>query len=194
MTEEETLKVAARKGAEATLTQELADMALGMAIRLHTEVNQTYDGQPYAQSHCVGVADILAEFGFTAPFWRTVALLHDVPEDCLRDMTPEERRQYLVRHYGEIVAHTVWCVSGFGATRKIRNAVMKEKIIADWTGLSPILKCADRLYHGRHSERGSGYWCMYRDEMADFERYIRPHVPEEMWNALTDCFKAEEKN
>jgi (p)ppGpp synthase/HD superfamily hydrolase len=171
-----------------TLQPELADLAYGMAVRLHGETGQTYDGVPYAETHCVGVRDVLAEFGFTSTFWRIVAMLHDVPEDTMADKTPEQRFDYLVDHFGELVANVVWTVSGFGPNRKARNADIKAKIIGDTTRLSPILKCADRIYNARHSIEGAGHWKMYRDEMADFESYIRPHVPEEMWNTLAGLF------
>jgi hypothetical protein len=79
-------------------------------------------------------------------------------------------------------------VSGFGETRKIRNADMKAKIIQDWTGLVPILKLADRIYNVRHSRAGSGHFEMYWKELPEFETYIRPHVPEAMWQELLDTF------
>lgn len=165
----------------------MREYALWFADRLHTQEGQTHGGRPYIE-HPLDVEAILAEFGFVSIFWSLVALLHDVIEDCLPFLTPEQRRDLVAALFGQEVADCVWCVSGFGKNRKERNACMKAKIIADLTHKSPILKLADRIANVRRAVRGGKHWTMYRDEMAEFETYIRLHVPEAMWLALEECF------
>lgn len=166
----------------------MREEAFRFADSLHSALGHTHaGGVPYIQ-HCYDVEAELARYGFTGPVWSARAATHDCIEDTMLHLTPEQRWGVLTEKFGHDVSDPVWCVSGFGPNRKTRNADMKGKIIADLTGRSPILKCADRKGNVSRAERGGRHWLMYRGEMPEFETYIRPRVPSEMWNDLVALF------
>jgi (p)ppGpp synthase/HD superfamily hydrolase len=117
---------------------------------------------------------VLAQYGFQSEFWSLFASLHDALEDTLKYMAPLARRGLTAQLFGEEVGRVV---SGFGETRKIRNADIKAKIIEDVSKLSAIGKLADRIANAttrevRCSPKGSSYFEMYRKELRDFETTI----------------------
>lgn len=171
------------------------DKARDFATEYHTYhtrsgVPDTYDGKPYVETHVASVVKILEDFsgslfdfGITLSEYNSLlvaAWLHDTVED-----THATIRQ-VARTFGLKVARLVWPVTGVGDTRKIRNADMARKI--EKYPLSAILKCADRISNVEHSTKGSKHHTMYAKEMDSFATYIKPNVPEAMWQRLVDAF------
>lgn len=152
--------------------------------------DQTWGGHPY-EVHLLRVASVLEDFGFVGFTWRTAALLHDVAEDCLPDLLPQERRELIAETYGDEVAALVWAVSGFGENRKIRNADIYAKL-AEFPKAC-ILKCADRIVNVEQTVADrSRHISMYLKEREKFEQVVRAHVPPAMWTRLEIGFDSLE--
>lgn len=143
---------------------------------------QLYGGAPYSV-HLRMVEQVLDDHGFSSLFWRMVAWLHDVIEDCFLIMSPEARRREVAMRFGEEVAATVWAVSGFGPNRSLRNADIYSKIAGFQKAC--ILKCADRIVNVETSVREKhSMGKVYLKERASFDPLIEPHVPASMFARL----------
>lgn len=151
------------------------------AIKAHGD--QRYGEHPYAV-HLAHVEHILEQHGYGTDKWRAKAWLHDLFEDTCKPEEMDLMRRMVRELFSDEVEEDCWSVSGFGATRALRNACIKEKILIN--PRSAILKCADRLGNVEFSSgtRKHGMVKKYREENVEFELYIRPHVPEAMWNRL----------
>lgn len=152
----------------------------------HDATGVIYNDKPYFDGHVRLVRGVLTDFGYVEAVWGARALLHDTQEDC--GVTRDEMR----REFGIEVELPVFCVSGFGETRKIRNADQYRKIKA-YTEImddnaAPIVKCGDRIVNVEQSL--PQYRKMYEREMTDFSAVTRPFVPEEMWNRLERAFES----
>lgn len=161
---------------------ELIKQAEALAREQHAE--QLYNGLPYFEGHILPVKNKLAEYGFVDRKWAITAILHDVIEDGFKHLTPLERKALIAIQFGGEIADLVWSISGFGKTRKERNADMYAKLLIDPRG-APA-KLADRLINAN-----GPLIEMYRKEQAEFEQIIRPHVPEAMWAELEEIFAEE---
>ena len=160
-------------------------LAEEFAREKHNATGVMYNDKPYFDGHVTLVRGVLNDFGFTSGVWGARANLHDVLEDC--GVTREELRE----KFGWEVELPVFCVSGFGETRKIRNADQYRKIKA-YTEImddnaAPIVKVGDRIVNVEQS--APQYRKMYEREMTDFSAVTRPFVPEDMWNRLERAFE-----
>lgn len=156
----------------------------------HDATGVLYNDVPYFEGHVVPVRELGAELGYTSGVWGARFLLHDGEEDCTVEHLGEElgiTRSILQKEFGLTVELPVFCVSGFGETRKIRNADQYRKIIAYDEIMddhaAAIVKGIDRTINLRKSA-GNNYHKMYLKEMPDYAEVIRPRVPEAVWNAL----------
>lgn len=138
---------------------------------------QIYEGHgDYADTHLSAVVRVLGECGFDHPQWQAAGWLHDVIEDTDADY------HEVTLTFGSTIGALVFAVTGEGANRAERNASIYRKI--DALPKAAILKCADRIANVEAAQ-GTRFLEKYRAEMPDFERHIRPHVPEAMWGRLT---------
>ena len=144
---------------------------------------QKYADQPY-EFHLARVAQKLSMYGFTDAIFQIAAWLHDTIEDT--DTTLAEIRE----RFGYDVNALVWCVTGVGENRKIRNQSIAEKLF-----LFPLacpLKAADRLVNhetsicdpGKHGEPSLKHILMYLNERTKFEGMVKDHIPPAMWEEL----------
>lgn len=159
------------------------------AIKGHGD--QRYGDYPYAV-HLAHVEHILEQFGYGTDVWKAKAWLHDYYEDTLDPVTPEKiasARKMVCELFGDEVDQDAWACSGYGENRAARNLCIKEKILLN--PRAAVLKCADRIGNVEFSSntRKSGMVAKYRKELPDFETYIRPNVPDQMWKRLErSCF------
>jgi (p)ppGpp synthase/HD superfamily hydrolase len=156
------------------------------AIKAHGD--QRYGDFPYPV-HLAHVEHILEQFGFGNDMWRATAWLHDVYEDTSTEAEMPALRKTVQQLFGDEVDQIAWACSGFGPNRAARNLCIKEKILV--LPKAAITKCADRLANVEFSSntRKSGMIGKYKKELPEFETYIRPHVPENMWARLErSCF------
>lgn len=131
---------------------------------------QWYGDLPY-EDHLIQVAAVMTHYGYTTALWQDAAHLHDVLEDTKCTFSRLEMI------FGSECAKLVNAVSGFGATRKERNRLIYEKIMA--YPVAAPLKVADRIANTRGS-----YMAMYAKEHADFMENVGRHAPDAMINEL----------
>ncbi len=148
------------------------------AIQAHGD--QKYGDEPYV-NHLDEVVQVLKDFGFDDEVWIARGYLHDVLEDTYEDY------EILESKFGRAVIESVYAVSGFGLTRKIRNADIKEKLRI-YGADAQILKIADRI---ANCERGAKN-DMYREEYESFAEsvHLAPRAMRERLKRalrLVDC-------
>lgn len=119
---------------------------------------QFYGDEEYAFSHLPEVVKVLADFGYDSEVWQARGWLHDVMEDTQTSVN------YILEDFGSEVAWPCWAVSGFGPSRKIRNADIKTKL-GIYGFDAQVLKVADRI---ANCERGAKN-DMYRKEYPEFK-------------------------
>lgn len=144
---------------------------------------QRYGDKPYWR-HLQDVEDVLKDYGFTSSDYQAAAWLHDAIEDTAT--TYED----IATNFGNEVAVLVFAVTGVGHNRKTRQASIMKKLHN--TKAACPLKLADRIANLEAAiEEGNsqGKFSMYYREQADFERVVRRHVPEEMWDRLERAFE-----
>ena len=150
--------------------------------------NQKYGDKPYWR-HLQEVEDILKEYGFDSTDYQAAAWLHDVVEDTAVSIDD------IHEHFGVEVSKLVWAVTGVGHNRKTKQASILKKLHN--TKLACPLKLADRianLERGIQEGTPGGLFAMYHKERTDFEKVVRKHVPEEMWERMERAFEyAEQK-
>ncbi|UTC29655.1 GTP pyrophosphokinase [Bajunvirus bajun] len=158
--------------------------------------DQQYAGLPYSY-HLEKVEGILKEFGFTGEDWIAAARLHDVIEDTMKDLTPEERREIVRKKFGADVTLLVWAVSGIGPNRKARNESIYAKL-AEYPRAC-TLKVADRIANVEASVKDPGTGQvnigmakMYLKERARFREVCRNHVIKPLWDRLERAYEAAE--
>lgn len=154
----------------------LVEAAASWAREAHA--GQTYgDGLPYTY-HLEKVVEVVRDFGGDHRF-QIAAWLHDIVEDCMLDLDPKARVDQVEERCGTLVAKMVWAVSGFGDTRRERNADQYAKIAA--FPLSAAVKYADRIANTEAClVTGGRLSTMYKRENADFDEAIGRYAPEEM--------------
>ncbi len=165
-----------------TTTAERVNFARCFAVVHHAD--QRYGGEPYV-THLDGVVETLEQFGYDDPDWAAAGYLHDIMEDC--DVSFEE----LSMRFGPVVARRVKSVSGFGATRRERNALIHHNLTHDIT--TAILKAADRLHNLGSSigERSVKHGAMYlKEEKAFMELMLACDLPSRMYAALEGAYRA----
>lgn len=161
----------------------MISQAKALALKLHGE--QRYGNKPYV-AHLEAVVGVLVNFGFTSEEWLSAAYLHDVIEDCAKEITDKYMlREEIRNEFGSTVSNLVWAVTGVGHNRKTHNADITEKI-ATYPDAA-ILKLADRVANVEAGDEA--YHAMYLKELATFEQTIRSHVPAEMWDRLLRAFQ-----
>lgn len=150
--------------------------------------SQKYGHLPYWR-HLQSVEEILADYGFTSQAYQAAAWLHDVVEDT--SVTIDD----IYEHFGDEVSKLVWAVTGVGHNRKTKQASILKKL--HHTKAACPLKLADRISNLEFAiENGNpdGLFAMYYKENDAFEKTVRKHVPEEMWERLERAFNyAEQK-
>ena len=150
--------------------------------------SQKYGHLPYWR-HLQSVEEILADYGFTSQSYQAAAWLHDVVEDT--SVTIDD----IYEHFGDEVSKLVWAVTGVGHNRKAKQASILKKL--HHTKAACPLKLADRISNLEFAiENGNpdGVFAMYYKENDAFEKIVRKHVPEEMWERLERAFNyAEQK-
>jgi (p)ppGpp synthase/HD superfamily hydrolase len=142
----------------------------------HTFLTNTGEPQLYGHApyiiHLEAVVTILRAFGFTDREWIDAGYLHDVFEDT------EAKFITVEKHFGTRVANLVEAVSGFGKTRKDRNAMVYANIakMPD----AAILKVADRIANTNSPDLLG----MYLKERDDFHQHVARFAPEAMQERL----------
>ena len=156
------------------------------AIAAHGD--QKYGKLPYWR-HLQDVEEVLADYGFTSVEYQAAAWLHDTVEDTATSIDD------IFNHFGPEVSKLVWAVTGVGHNRKTRQASILKKLHN--TKAACPLKLADRIANLESAIKegnSSGKFAMYHKENEAFEKVVRKHVPEEMWNRLERAFDyAEQK-
>lgn len=150
------------------------------AITAHGD--QKYGDKPYWR-HLQDVENVLADYGYTSSTYQAAAWLHDTLEDTA--LTYED----IINTFGEEVVRLVFAVTGVGHNRKTRQASIMKKLHA--TKEACPLKLADRIANLESAiEEGNtqGKFAMYWKEQVEFEKVVRRHVPEEMWQRLVNAF------
>ena len=142
----------------------LVQRARDFAIKAHGD--QKYGTKPYA--YHLGMAhSALVAAGFLDEDLQAAIWLHDVEEDTGK--TREEVRA----EFGEDVEALVWAVSGFGATRKERNAASYEKVLLEPRSI--IVKLADHIANGTECAAGNPKLLgMYQREFPSFHGKLSP--------------------
>ena len=97
--------------------------------------SQMFGEQPYYY-HLDMVYSITLEFGLSEEY-QIAAYLHDLLEDT------EIKKSDLVVAFGEEIAEMVFCVSGFGETRKEKQENIHSKMKDNFKSIN--LKMCDRL-------------------------------------------------
>lgn len=150
------------------------------AIEAHGD--QQYGDKPY-EVHLKAVAEVMKHFGYDTYEWQAAAWLHDTIEDtnvCYED---------LEGIFGENVAKLVWACTGEGRNRKERQACIIKRL-HEHKRACP-LKLADRIANleaAIQEKNVSGKFHMYFKELSVFEKAVRKHVPEPMWDRLEEAF------
>ena len=147
------------------------------AERMHT--GQLYGTNHYS-FHLNAVRNVLSDFEYHGPI-TVAAWLHDTLEDT------KATREQLATLFGDEVARLVWCVTGEGETREIRNACVYKKL-QTFPGAIP-LKLADRIANMEHSvDSGDArHLAMYRQEYPAFREALFPRSKKHaltMWARL----------
>lgn len=154
-----------------------------IVFAVHAHKGQQYgEGVPYLV-HLSRVAQVLEDFGYTAPHWQKAAYLHDTVEDT------SVTHANILEFFGYATAELVFAVTGHG-TREEQQRQIKNKLINFPTAC--ILKIADRIANVEYGLEQKGdhrHFRKYLKENEDFETYIRPNVPKEMWMRLDAAFK-----
>ncbi|AXQ69317.1 metal-dependent phosphohydrolase [Caulobacter phage CcrBL9] len=151
---------------------------------------QAHAGQMYGDQtydvHFLSVAQTLVEHGYDTDDWIIMGLTHDVVED-----TPVTKGQ-LADRYGDNVAEGVWTVSGFGATRAIRNGCIALKLLRR-PQYAP-LKCADRIRNVRSAaeKKSIRHAELYLGEAGEFDPLVKGHVLASMFRDLQDAYHEAE--
>jgi (p)ppGpp synthase/HD superfamily hydrolase len=175
----------------AMLTPQEAEAAIHAA---HAHAGQSYGGHPYIY-HPACVRAVLADVEVAGelvhdPDLVRAAWLHDVLEDTA------ETELDIRRRHGARVAECVMAVTGYGATRKARNASAYAKIRA-YGSLAAVLKVADRIVNVEKSHApgpdGLTAWnllAMYRSEALEFAAAVvmGAGVPKYMQDRLAAAY------
>jgi (p)ppGpp synthase/HD superfamily hydrolase len=135
---------------------------------------QAYGKEPYVV-HLAAVRSVLADFGISGDL-AVAAWLHDTIED-----TGTTRREIAAR-FGDSVASLVWAVSGWGATRRQRNADAYFKIRA--LPAAATLKLADRIANVEASRDRPDRLAMYCAEHEGFATALAGLGDERLWERL----------
>ena len=170
--------------------EQMLEKAKALALQKHE--GQGYGGKPYS-FHLERVAEILTEYGFTAPEQLVVGWLHDIVEDT--DVTCVALE---VEFDLELARAVAWLSDDYGKTRwekKWRTLIAKREDI-DYelrTGVDVFpgylkrairAKVADRLCHFRSMLEGLGTHLlpMYLREALSFRlAYHTKGICDEMW-------------
>lgn len=146
--------------------------------------DQQYGDEPYAY-HLEGVVQVLRDFGADWPF-LVAGYSHDLEEDCLQDLSVEERRQVVANRFGPMIESMIWActglmfIDGVKQERKARNLQQYAKIQA-FPQAAPV-KVADRTFNMEESARTANVrMCgIYVDEVLEFDVNVGVHAPPEM--------------
>jgi (p)ppGpp synthase/HD superfamily hydrolase len=147
-----------------------------------------HDGQTYGNDmpysyHFGEVVKVLSDEGFRQnENLIAAACLHDVFEDTGIPI------DVIQECFGDDVARLVDAVSGFGS-RQEQQGMIKTKILQYPD--AAVLKLADRIANVEYGVlcEGGKHLQRYLDENPEFETYIKPNVPAEMWERLMANFE-----
>lgn len=131
----------------------MLEMAINMASAAHTMQTRKNTGLPYI-THPFGVMQILLEEGFTSEYILSVAVLHDVFEDC-HPMWREQVR----KHLGMDIAIEVDSLTK-DRDPQITNIKLKEA-----SPCAQLVKLADIYHNTRGGELYAGYYEKKRKQL-----------------------------
>jgi (p)ppGpp synthase/HD superfamily hydrolase len=153
----------------------------------HYHAGQLYDGLDYVEAHVSKVVNILFDAGVNDEDIKIAAWLHDTLEDT------SYTALQLEKDYGPAVRDLVFACSGFGPSRKARNADIYAKL--EQTPRACIVKIADRIANLESAIEGNkqSYAAMYVKENDAFYNVVADHIPDNLrqryFRAITDAVK-----
>ena len=154
--------------------------ARDFAIEAHGD--QPYGDKPYVE-HLSAVVRTLEDFD-AGVSCLVAAWLHDVVEDTA--VTIEQVRS----EFGEEVANLVWAVTGEGNGDRSAHAASICKKVAALPDAA-VVKLADRIANIEACEPGDKHFLRYSREHAEFEKAIKPHVSQPMWQRYLNGLEAK---
>jgi (p)ppGpp synthase/HD superfamily hydrolase len=151
---------------------------------------QSYGDVPY-EVHLQDVVNVLLDTLDYVEIGDEViaaAWLHDVVEDTPFELADIEEL------FGYRVRYVVDAVSGEGDDRKARNQSIYDKIgrlDPALRNMAALVKVADRIANLEHSDPGSKYRTMYRNERAAFYNAVARYADDALIQRLDAAYQGE---
>lgn len=157
------------------LVKEFHKLSLAQQFAEMVHATHRYDDLPYMEGHISVVAQVFSDAGMTSDDDQIIALLHDTIEDVAGYGMQCMAREFIEANFSNHVYQSVWAMSGMGASRKIRNADIYQKVGAYPPAAN--YKLGDRIANAEKglasaSRDKKSFISMYSKEDAEFSQHI----------------------
>lgn len=167
----------------------MVNKAREFAIKMHKEINQKYDNQPY-EIHLKMVSVFVSQFDYLLKdedleVAYSAAWLHDILEDVYSISYSDIKKEF-----GEQIAEVVYALTNEkGRTRKDRANAKYYQGIRD-VPVARFAKVCDRLANASYSRgNGSSMVNAYRKENEEFNRELYCDELKPMFDYLNEILK-----